>query len=306
MKLPQVLVALTIFGAAGALAIPSAAFTFNPQARQRVLLHVRVTDAANNPVRDVPQQSFQVTEDGVPQKIELFMNEEVPLTYGLLIDCSGSMRSQIEHVVRSGMRIVNTNKPEDETFLVRFVSSDIIETVQELTSDKELLKKGLESLYVEGGQTAVFDALYLSAEYLAKKRSDQNAVRRRALILVTDGEDRNSYYKKDFLLHYLVSTNTQVFTLALTKDLPSNKVDKAFKFLAELATDTGGRTYFANTPADIERVSSEIVKDIRTQYVLGYVPSAGEASKNFHKVLVSVGENPNQEKRVAITRVTVF
>jgi Ca-activated chloride channel family protein len=306
MKLPHVLVALTIFGAACALAIPSAAFTFNPQARQRVLLHVRVTDAANNPVRDVLQQSFQVTEDGVPQKIELFMNEDVPLTYGLLVDCSGSMRSQIEHVVRSGMRIVNTNKPEDETFLVRFVSSDIIETVQELTSNKELLKKGLESLYVEGGQTAVIDAVYLSAEYLAKKKPDANAVRRRALILVTDGEDRNSFYKKDFLLNYLVSTNTQVFTLALTKELQATKVDKAFKFLSELATDTGGRTYFANTPADIERISNEIIKDIRTQYVIGYIPSAGDASKNFHKVLVSVGENPNQEKRVAITRVTVF
>jgi Ca-activated chloride channel family protein len=280
------------------------------QTRQRVLLHVRVTDAANNPVRDVPQQSFQVTEDGVPQKIELFMNEEVPLTYGLLIDCSGSMRSQIQQVVEAGMRIVNTNKPEDETFLVRFVSSDIIETMQELTSDKELLRKGLEALYVEGGQTAVFDAVYLSAEYLAKKKPETNVVRRRALILVTDGEDRNSYYKKDFLLRYLVSTNTQVFTLALTKDLPSKKVDKAFSFLAELATDTGGRTYFANTPADIERVSSEIIKDIRTQYVLGYIPSAGEPPKGAHKVLVSVGENPgdipNKEKRVAITRVTVF
>ena len=284
--------------------------TSNAQTRQRVLLHVRVTDAANNPVRDVPQQSFQVTEDGVPQKIELFMNEEVPLTYGLLIDCSGSMRSQIQQVVDAGKRIVNTNKPEDETFLVRFVSSDIIETMQELTADKELLKKGLDALYVEGGQTAVIDAVYLSAEYLAKKKPDANVVRRRALILVTDGEDRNSYYKKDFLLRYLVSTNTQVFTLALTKDLQPKQVDKAFSFLAELATDTGGRTYFANTPADIERVSSEIIKDIRTQYVLGYIPSAGEPSKGAHKVLVSVGENPgdipNKEKRVAITRVNVF
>ena len=306
MKLPHVLVALTIFATACALAIPGSAFTLNVQTRQRVLLHVRVTDAANNPVRDVPQQAFQVTEDGVAQKIEFFMNEDVPLTYGLLIDCSGSMRSQLQQVVEAGMKIVNTNKPEDETFLVRFISSDIIETVQELTSDKALLKKGLDSLYVEGGQTAVFDALYLGAEYLAKNRTDPNAVRRRALILVTDGEDRNSYYTKDHLLRYLVSSNTQVFTVALTKDLPAKKVDKAFNFLAELATDTGGRTYFANTSADIERISNEIIKDIRMQYVLGYIPSGGESPKGARKVLVSVAENPNQEKRVAITRVTVF
>lgn len=305
MKLPHLLVALTIFGAACALALPSSAFTLNPQVRQRVLLHVRVTDAANNPVRDVPQQSFQVTEDGVAQKIEFFMNEDVPLTYGLLIDCSGSMNTQIQQVIEAGMKIVNTNKPEDETFLVRFISSEKIETVQELTSDKKLLNEGLDALYIEEGQTAVFDALYLSAEYLAKNRTDPNAVRRRALIIVTDGEDRNSYYTKDQLLRYLVTTNTQVFTIALTKDLPSKKVDKAFKFLAQLASDTGGRTYFANTPADIERIPNEITKDIRMQYVLGYVPSA-ESPKGARKVLVSIGEKPNQEKRVAITRVTVF
>ena len=276
------------------------------QMRQRVLLHVRVTDAANTPVRDVPQQAFQVTEDGVPQKIEFFMNEEVPLTYGLLIDCSGSMRSQIQQVVEAGIRIVNTNKPDDETFLIRFVSSSIIEKVQELTSNKELLKKGLDSLYVEGGQTAVFDAVYLGAEYLAKQKSDPNTVRRRALILVTDGEDRSSYYKKDDVLRYLVSTNTQVFTVALTKELPANKVDKAFGFLSQLATDTGGRTYFANSSADIAHIANEVMRDIRTQYVLGYVPSGNASSKDFHKVLVSIGENPNQEKRVAITRVTVL
>lgn len=306
MKLPHVLVALVVFGSAFALALPRPAAALQTQARQRVVLHVRVTDTANTPVRDVPQQAFQVTEDGVPQKIEFFMNEEVPLTYGLLIDCSGSMRSQIQQVVEAGMRIVNTNKPEDEAFLIRFVSSSIIEKVQELTSNKELLKKGLDSLYVEGGQTAVFDAVYLGAEYLAKQRSDPNTVRRRALILVTDGEDRSSYYKKDHVLRYLVSTNTQVFTVALTKELPANKVNKAFEFLAQLANDTGGRTYFANSSADIERIAHEVMRDIRTQYVLGYVPSSSAAAKDFYKVLVSVGENPKQEKRVAITRVTVL
>jgi Ca-activated chloride channel family protein len=306
MKLPRLILRLIVVVCVCFLAIPASSL----QTNQRVLLHVRVTDAANNPVRDVPQQSFQVTEDGVVQKIEFFMNEEAPLTYGLLIDCSGSMRSQLRQVVEAGMKFVNTNNSEDETFLVRFVSSDNIETVQELTSDRNLLKKGLDSLYVEGGQTAVFDALYLSADYLFKKRTDTNAARRRALILVTDGEDRNSYYKKDQLLRYLVSTNTQVFTLALTNELPKNKVDDAFKFLAELASDTGGRTYFANSPADLERIPGEIIKDIRTQYVIGYIPAGADSPKGFRKVLVSIGENPSDtqtpEKRVAITRVTVL
>lgn len=234
------------------------------------------------------------------------MNEDVPLTYGLVIDCSGSMRSQLEQIVNAGKKIIETNKAKDETFIVRFISSDKIETLQELTSDKQVLRNGLDTLYVEGGQTAVIDAVYLSAEYLAKARSDANEVRRRALILVTDGEDRSSYYKKDQLSRHLISTNTQIFTIALTKELPKNKVDRAFGLLSQLATDTGGRTYFANAPSDIERIAAEIIRDIRTQYVIGYIPASGDSPKGFRKVLVSVGETPNQEKRVAITRVSVF
>ena len=301
MKLPQVVLSLMVLVCVCFLAIPVSSV----QKPQRVLLHVRVTDAANTPVADVPQQSFQVTEDGVAQQIEFFMNENVPLTYGLLIDCSGSMRTQIQQVVDAGKMIVSTNKPEDEAFLVRFVSSDIIETVQELTSDKQLLINGLDSLFVEAGQTAVFDAVYLGADYLLKRR-DPNKVRRRAIILVSDGEDRNSYYKKDQVLRYLVASDIQVFTLALTKDVPANKVDKVFSFLGQLAGDTGGRNFFANRPEDIERISSEIIRDIRSQYVIGYIPSSGNSPKGFNKVLVSLAENPNQEKRVAITRVTVL
>ena len=302
MNCSRFIPALVVVVSVCSLAIPASSW----QTQQRVLLHVRVTDAANNPVRDVPREAFQVTEDGTPQKIELFMNEEVPLTYGLVIDCSGSMRSQLQQVVDAGKKIIDTNKAEDETFLVRFISSDKIETLQELTSDKKLLLNGLDTLYVEGGQTAVIDAVYLSAEYLAKARSDANEVRRRALILVTDGEDRSSYYKKDELSRRLISTNTQIFTIALTQEVPKNKVDRAFGLLAQLATDTGGRTYFANTPSDIARISAEIIRDIRTQYVIGYIPSSSDSPKGFRKVVVSLSANPNQEKRVAITRVNVL
>jgi len=127
-------------------ATPQAFVAANWQTRQMVLLHVRVTDAEDNPVLDVPENAFQVTEDGVPQKIELFLNKEVPLTYGLAIDCSGSVRSQFSEIVRATKNIVNSNQPGDETFLVRFISSDKIETLQPLTSDKKTLIDGLDSL----------------------------------------------------------------------------------------------------------------------------------------------------------------
>ena len=128
-----------------------------------VQLHVRVIDRNNRPINNVAQNEFHVFEDGVPQKIETFTREEVPISYGLAVDTSGSLRSQLQSVIDAGKTIINSNKPGDETFLVRFISSDKIETVQDFTANKEMLLDGLDSFYVEGGQTAVIDAVYLSA-----------------------------------------------------------------------------------------------------------------------------------------------
>jgi Ca-activated chloride channel family protein len=269
---------------------------------QMVLLHVRVTDPNDKAVLDVPEGSFQVTEDGVPQKITLFMSKEIPLSYGLVIDASASMHSQINQVLEAAGRIVLSNRPSDETFIVRFVSSDKINVEQEPTSDKTALFKAIDGFYIEGGASAVLDAIYLSAEKLAEQK-DTGQLRRRILILVTDGEDRASFYKQDKVFQLLLANNIQVFTVAFTKDLPGDSRDKAMKLLKRLALDTGGRTYFPISKTDVERIAGEIINDIRTQYVIGYEPSGGDPRKEFHKVQVSISENPNREKRVAITRV---
>ena len=308
MKLPRIILTFSLIASVVILAT-SPAFVrgeSQPQGKdtpQMMLLHVRVVDSNDNPVTDVPQTSFQLTEDGVPQKIELFMDQEVPLTYGVAIDASGSIRSQIRDVLGAAINIVNANKPDDETFLIRFISSDKIETLQPLTSDKRLLLDAIAGFYIEGGQTAVIDAIYLSADYLAKQMTEARRLRRRALILVSDGEDRLSFYKKEALFKFLASTDTQIFTIALTKELKGKARDKAIEFLNQLSSDTGGRTYFPSSPGDVQRISNQIIKDIRTQYVIGYVPSGGDAAKAFHKVQVSIAEGPNQEKRAAITRV---
>lgn len=266
-----------------------------------VLLHVRVTDPNDRAVLDVPESSFQVTEDGIPQKISLFINSEIPLSYGLVIDSSGSLRSQFVMVVRAAQRIVTTNRPADETFIIRFISSDKIEVAQEPTSDKVQLVRILEGFYVEGGASAIVDAIYLSAQKLAEMKT-HNEVRRRILVLVTDGEDRVSWYKQEQLFQLLAGIDVQIYTIALTNELKPDARDKAIKFLTKLGDETGGRTYFPESAMDLGRIANEISNDIRTQYVIGYEPS-GDAKKDFHKVQVTIGDNAGQEKRVAITRV---
>lgn len=270
---------------------------------QLVILHVRVTDPNDKAVLDVDKSSFQVTEDGVPQKIELFINHEVPLSYGLVIDASGSLHSQFQQVLNAAHRIVDSNKTVDQTFIIRFVSSSIMEVMQEPTSDKAELFKALDGFYIEAGQSAVVDAVYLSAQKLAGQKFSDSELRRKVLILVTDGDDRSSFYKQEQLFQLLASNDVQIFTIGLTKELKGKSHEKATKFLKKLGVDTGGRTFFAASSGEIERISSDIINDIRTQYVIGYEPSGGDPRKGFHKVQVSISENPNQEKRVAITRV---
>src|SRR5215217_406916 len=217
MNLPRLITPLVFIASACLLAFPGPSSANNTQTGKIVVLHVRVTDAGGKAVRDVPREAFQVTEDGVSQKIELFMNEEIPLSYALAIDSSGTMRSHFDAIVQASKNIVNANTETDETFLVRFISSDKIETLQEFTSDKRILLNRLDGLYIEGGPTAVLDAIYLSAEHLAKRKPDQ--LRRKVLIIVTDGDDRASYYTKDKLFRLLASTDTQIFTIGFMTDL---------------------------------------------------------------------------------------
>ena len=89
-----------------------------------VILNVRVTDSESHAVIDAKRDDFAVMEDGAPQKITFFSKEQIPVSYGLVIDNSGSLRSQLGKVVQSGIRIVDSNKPGDEAFLVRFISRD--------------------------------------------------------------------------------------------------------------------------------------------------------------------------------------
>jgi Ca-activated chloride channel family protein len=274
-----------------------------------VQLHVRVIDRNNRPINDVPQNAFHVFEDGAPQPIENFSREEVPISYGLAVDTSGSLRSQPQSVIDAGKSIINANKPGDETFLVRFISSDKIETVQDFTASKELLMDGLDSFYVEGGQTAVIDAVYLSAEHVSEyRRGDDGDRRRRALIVITDGEDRNSFYKQEQLFARLREEDVQIFVIGFVNELDKetglirkSPREKAVQLINKLATETGGRAFFPESIADLPSIANEIIRDLRTQYVIAYNPTNKTQDGTYRAIRVTV-DQPSGEKRIALTR----
>src|ERR687885_801143 len=139
-------------------------------------LHVRVVDRFNRPVNDVGQGDLRVFENGVPQVITSFTKEEVPITYGLVVDNSGSLRNQINQVIEAAKTIVSSNKPGDETFVVRFISSDEIKIMQDFTADKQSLSDALDDMFVEGGQTAVIGSvneLEKERGFISKSKRDK-------------------------------------------------------------------------------------------------------------------------------------
>jgi Ca-activated chloride channel family protein len=275
-----------------------------------VNLNVRVIDRNNRPVGDVRQEEFQVYENGVPQPIFSFSKEEVPISYGLAIDTSGSLRAQLAQVIEAGKVIINSNKPGDETFLVRFISSDKIEQVLDFTSNKDDLIDSLDTFYTEGGQTAIIDAVYVSSEHVAQyKKGDTNDRRRRALIVVTDGEERGSQYKPEELFERLREEDVQIYVIGFVHELDKeggfirkSPREKAVNLINRLAKETGGRAFFPESLADLPKIAEEIVRDMRTQYVISYSPTNKARDGSYRTIRVAVADASGKDKRIALTR----
>jgi Ca-activated chloride channel family protein len=275
-----------------------------------VNLNVRVIDRNNRPIGNVRQDEISVYENGVLQPIFSFSREEVPVSYGLAVDTSGSLRSQLAQVIEAGKTIINSNKPGDETFLVRFISSDKIEQVLDFTSNKDDLIDSIDTLYTEGGQTAIVDAVYVSAEHVAQyKKGNIDDRRRRALIVVTDGEDRGSTYKQEELFERLREEDVQIYVIGFVNELDKegglirkSPRDKAVNLINRLAKETGGRAFFPESLSELPQIAEEIVRDLRTQYVVSYSPTNKTRDGSYRAIRVTVADAAGKDKRIALTR----
>ena len=276
-----------------------------------VNINVRVVDRNNRPINNLQQAEFKIFEDGVPQQIEFFSKSEVPTNYSLLIDNSGSLRLQIDQVIEAGKTLVNSNRPDDETAIIRFVSSDKIEVLQDFSKNKTDLTDALDNMYIEGGQTAITDAVYLAVERLNETSTPQKDTdrTRRAIVLVTDGEDRSSYYSEAQLLELLKESDVQIFVVGFVKELSSDRgfiskspQGKAKSFLERLANATGGKSYFPASASEMNTIAKDIASELRTQYSIGYVPSNDRKDGSFRNIKVSVNDGPGNQKRIAITK----
>ena len=276
-----------------------------------VNLNVRVVDRNNHSIANLTQKDFTIYEDNVLQKVEFFSKSEVPTNYAMVIDNSGSMRLLLDKVIEVSKIIVNTNRPDDETSIIRFVDSEKIEVTQDFTSNKSDITESLDNLFIEGGPTAIIDAVYLAAQNVDEyeKSRNPNDRKRRALILISDGEDRDSFFKEQQLFELLRESDVQIFCVGFVNELSKeggfiskSPQGKSKAFLERLSKETGGKVYFPNSLSELTGIAQDIANELRTQYSIGYIPADDKKSAAYRAIKVNVTDRPSREKRIAITR----
>ncbi|HZS43781.1 MAG TPA: VWA domain-containing protein [Blastocatellia bacterium] len=262
---------------------------------QLVQLDVDVIDHNNMPVTNLKPGQFQVFEDKISQTIKSVSREEVPVSVGLVIDTSGSMRRKLPQVIDAAVNLVKQSRPHDEYFVVDFKDPESINLVEDYTTNLNDVIDALKDMIASGG-TALFDALSVSAEHA--KKGGKN--RRKALVVITDGVEKDSFYKKDEVLEKLRECDVQLYMVGFTNDLDKesglfhrSEKTAAEKLLKDVADDTGGRAFFPTELNQMKDISDEIARDLRQQYVITYIPSNTKHDGTFRRVQVKVNDNRN-------------
>src|ERR1044072_2989323 len=268
-----------------------------------VRLSALVLDSQDSPVSDLRQEDFQLTEDGVAQKVPHFEKLEGPHAFGLVVDRTGSMRSDINNVVELGKLVVNGSGANSAGFVVSFINSDNIKVMQDTTTDKRALAAALDDIFIEGGQTAINDAVYLAAERLAQFKKIEKMPRRYSLVLVTDGEDRQSYYKNEQVYAKLHEVGVRVFVIGLVQEKYNTTTpEKAKTYMRRLASESGGSAYFFRRGDELSQAAEPILVDMNANYLTGYEPTNQKRDGATRKVEVSVSPGTGDEVRKVFAR----
>jgi len=245
-----------------------------------VVLPVRVTDHTGDFVTGLHATDFQVFEAGRLQEITLFDPEDVPVTVGLVVDNSGSMRSKRPGVVVASLSFVKSSNPRDQMFVVNFNQNVTLGLPQSapFTSSPQQLRAALVKI-PPAGNTALYDGIAAGLQHLKAGTGD-----RKALIVVTDGGDNASQLNFRDMLRMAEASNAVIYTIGL---LDQSFTDENPGVLRQLAKVTGGQAYFPTSLAEVQEITERIARDIREQYTIGYVPANPVADGKFRTIKVT-------------------
>lgn len=261
-----------------------------------VVLHTSVLDDRGKFVDGLKEENFRVLEDKVEQKLSIFKREDVPVSMGLVIDNSGSMRDKRPRVNEAALTLVQTSNPQDEAFVVNFNDDYYLDLDKDFTSSVPELKEALERIDSRGS-TALYDALIGSMDHLKKGKKDK-----KVLLVVTDGEDNISKSTLERTIREIQKTNVVIYTIGLLSQESKSSAKRAKKALTDIANASGGVAFFPENVDDVHSICEQVAHDIRDQYTLAYYPTNSRKDGTFRSVLVDIVGVRGRGKLTARTR----
>jgi VWFA-related protein len=250
-----------------------------------VVCHTTVVDAEGRLVTDLPKEAFRVSENNVPQEIKVFRREDIPVSVGLIVDSSGSMRDKRARVEAAALALVKDSNPDDEVFIVNFSDEAEIENIggKPFTSDIKEMEQALKHIDAKGG-TAMRDAIRMAIDHVKEKGRKEKKV----LVVVTDGNDNASIIAQQAVVRAAQQSDVLIYAVGLLAQEEPEEAAKARAALNELAVATGGEAFFPTDVSEVDRIAHQVARDIRNQYTIEYTPSNEAMDGSYREIRVTV------------------
>lgn len=258
-----------------------------------VPLNVTVTDKSGHLVTNLTRSAFSVYENNVLQQIKDFKHEDVPVSLGLIIDNSGSMREKRQAVESSALTLVRDSNPQDEAFVVNFNDEAYLDA--DFTSDIKQLEQGLAKIDSRGG-TAMRDAIRMSIDHLKKKAKRDKKV----ILVVTDGNDNASNVSLETLVREAQQNDVLIYAIGLLTEEERKEAAKARRALNLLTESTGGQVFYPKDVTQVEQIAHEVAHDIRNQYTITYSPTNTALDGSYRPIKVTIKSAGNPIARTRL------
>jgi Ca-activated chloride channel family protein len=255
---------------------------------EMVSLNVTVVDGQNRYVTDLDRGDFGVFEDGTKQEITYFNKTSLPIALSLLIDTSASMEQRLPTAQEAAVGFAKRLRPQDLAQIVDFDTR--VEVLQDFTADSAALEGAIRSTQA-GGSTSLHNAIYISLKELAKiKAKSEDDVRRRAIVLLSDGEDTSSLVSFEEVLDLAKRSETAIYAIGLqSRESGLGKGFREAEFvLRQLAQETGGRSFFPQKAEELSDIYGVIADELSSQYTLGYAPANQRRDGAWRRLNVQV------------------
>ncbi len=246
-----------------------------------VVLHASVVDKNGKLVTNIPQSGFKVFENNVEQPLKIFNREDVPVSMGIIIDNSGSMREKRPKVAAAAVDLVKASNPQDEVFIVDF--NDVAYLDAPFTNNIKKLEQVLDKIDTRGG-TAMRDAISMSIDY-AKESGKRS---KKVLLVITDGNDNTSNETLEQLVRKARQSEVLIYCIGLLNEEEPREARAAKRALKALAEASGGLDYYPKTLSEVETITPQIAHEIRNQYILAYSPTNQALDGSFRQIKVTV------------------